>query len=196
MYSIANDSPRRHQRKEPPSLAALIALGERGRGGYFIPAARALRTPASRRATCKRPTRARPDRRRSRRQIRCPCRRRSARAHRAARPALSGRRRFCWEAALQSPVSDPLTDVSGCFTVLCMEWHRINEGHAQRHLLAGSDLSVLAFGGPSVSGYGARGRARMSGRARRFEVQRAGRLVAAYGRLVDAKAHAERLAAR
>lgn len=75
-----------------------------------------------------------------------------------------------------------------------MTWRREGEGLAQRHRLEGTDLSVLAYGGRHVSGYGAGGRARLAGRERVFEVYEDERRISGWPRLKDAKAAAERRA--
>lgn len=77
-----------------------------------------------------------------------------------------------------------------------LAWRRVAEGNAQRHQLTGSSFSVLASGGRVVVGYGAHGRARMSGSGRRFDVYDGQRLLAGWPTLRDAKAFAERKASR
>lgn len=76
-----------------------------------------------------------------------------------------------------------------------MAWQQQREGHAVRHRLAGTELSVLALGGQHAAGYGAHGRARMAGRARQYVVLDGDRAVGSWPTLRDARAQAERRAA-
>lgn len=73
-------------------------------------------------------------------------------------------------------------------------WHRTAEGYAVRHTLVGTSFSVLASGGRTVSGYGAGGRARMTGSARSFDLYDGDRCIGYRPTLAVAKAHAERRA--
>lgn len=76
-----------------------------------------------------------------------------------------------------------------------MAWKQQREGYAIRHRLLGSDLSVLAYGGSHVVGYGSGGYARRQGH-RTFELFDGARSLGTRPNLKTAKAHAERRAAK
>jgi hypothetical protein len=67
-------------------------------------------------------------------------------------------------------------------------WKRTREGpYGLRYTLVGTSWYVVASGGRHVSGYGAHGRARLSGAERSFTLVGDGRRQATYDRLRDAK---------